>query len=177
MITTGSKILSIPDIERQVRILKFLQQRIVFTNGCFDLLHPGHISYLEQSRNLGDVLIVGVNSDDSVRRLKGPHRPIQNQQARAQVLAALLVVSYVVIFEEDTPLTLIEKITPDVLTKGGDYEMNQVVGSTFIQSYGGRVEIIPFVPDYSTTRLIEKSYQTGSVSYARPKKKANAPSN
>ena len=127
-----------------------------FTNGCFDLLHPGHVSLLTQSRALCDRLVVGLNSDASVTRLKGPTRPIQRDIARATVLASLASVDLVVIFEEDTPEKLIEAIRPDVLIKGGDYSVATIVGASFVQGYGGRVEVIDLVPGFSTTKTVEK---------------------
>lgn len=157
MYETRQKILTWSDLDRWVAYWRFLEQKIVFTNGCFDLLHLGHVSYLEAAARLGDVLVVGVNSDDSVRRLKGPRRPLQSQEARTRILAALEFVEAVVIFEEDTPLRLIEKIAPDVLVKGGDYTPDKVVGAEFVRSRGGEVVILPFVEGYSTTGLIERA--------------------
>ncbi len=132
-------------------------QRIVFTNGCFDILHIGHIRLLEEARRRGDRLIVGVNSDSSVRRLKGASRPVVGEVERARVLAALSAVDAVVVFEEDTPLRLIEAIRPDVLVKGGDYTEDKVLGANEVRAAGGRVELIPLVPGTSTTQLIAKS--------------------
>jgi len=157
MYETRQKILSWADLDRWVAYWRFLEQKIVFTNGCFDLLHLGHVSYLEAAARLGDVLVVGVNSDDSVRRLKGPNRPLQSQEARARILAALEFVEAVVIFEEDTPLRLIEKIAPDVLVKGGDYTPDKVVGADFVRSRGGEVVILPFLEGYSTSALIKRA--------------------
>ena len=137
---------------------------IVFTNGCFDLLHAGHVKYLQMARRLGDLLVLGLNSDDSVRRLKGPRRPLIDQDARANILAALDCVDYVVIFEEDTPLDLIKALRPHILVKGGDYTPEQVVGKDLVESYGGRVELITFVDGRSTTGIIEEilqKYQEG----------------
>ncbi len=130
--------------------------RVVFTNGVFDLLHPGHIDILASARSLGDALIVGVNSDESVRRLKGPSRPVRNEQERAYVLTALQDVDAVVLFAEDTPLELIRHLRPDVLAKGGDYTRDTVVGADDVESWGGRVVIVPLVPGQSTTSIIEK---------------------
>ena len=129
---------------------------VVFTNGVFDLLHSGHIDVLAQARAQGDALVVGLNSDSSVRRLKGPGRPIQSEGERAYVLAALQDVDAVVPFSEDTPLDLIQKLRPDVLVKGGDYEPSTVVGRQQVESWGGRVVIIPLRPGRSTTDLIER---------------------
>jgi D-beta-D-heptose 7-phosphate kinase/D-beta-D-heptose 1-phosphate adenosyltransferase len=130
--------------------------RVVFTNGVFDLLHPGHIDILSNARAQGDALVVGVNSDDSVRRLKGPSRPVRNERERAYVLAALSDVDAVVVFDEDTPLELIRRLRPDVLVKGGDYTRATVVGADDVESWGGRVVIVPLVPGQSTTSIIEK---------------------
>lgn len=157
MYETRQKILTWEALDSWLAYWRFLEQRIVFTNGCFDILHLGHVTYLEEAAKLGDVLIVGLNSDDSVRRLKGPMRPIQPQEARARILAALEFVEAVVIFEEDTPLRLIEKVSPDVLVKGGDYTVDTVVGADFVRSRGGEVVILPLVEGYSTTQLIEKA--------------------
>lgn len=129
--------------------------RVVFTNGVFDLLHPGHIDVLSQARDQGDALIVGLNSDASVRRLKGPERPVRNEAERAYVLAAVGDVDAVVIFGEDTPLELIRHLRPDVLVKGGDYEPATVVGRDDVESWGGRVIIVPLRPGQSTTSIIE----------------------
>ncbi len=128
----------------------------VFTNGCFDLLHQGHVDYLSRSRDLGDLLVVGLNSDRSVQALKGPSRPIAPQESRAAVLAALACVDFVVLFDEETPLRLIETLTPDILVKGGDYSRDTVVGADWVESHGGRVALLSLVPGLSTTRFVEK---------------------
>ncbi|MFN5712404.1 MAG: D-glycero-beta-D-manno-heptose 1-phosphate adenylyltransferase [Bacteroidota bacterium] len=128
-------------------------QTIIFTNGCFDILHRGHVTYLAQAASLGHKLIVGINSDQSVSKLKGPHRPIQDQQSRSLIMASMHVVSNVIIFEEDTPLELIEIIRPDFLVKGGDWKPEQIVGAPLVQSYGGKVLSIPFVEGFSTTSI------------------------
>jgi D-beta-D-heptose 7-phosphate kinase/D-beta-D-heptose 1-phosphate adenosyltransferase len=134
--------------------------RVVFTNGCFDLLHPGHVEYLHRARRLGDLLVVGVNSDASVRRLKGPERPWVDERARALTLAGLTSVDLVTIFAEDTPRELIAELLPDVLVKGGDYRAEDVVGREEVEASGGRVEIVPFLDGYSTTALIERIRRT-----------------
>ena len=131
-------------------------KKIVFTNGCFDILHVGHKRYLQQAATLGDMLVVGVNSDDSVRRLKGPERPVNSEKDRAEMLSALGFVDYVVIFGEDTPYELIKKIQPDVLVKGGDYKPEEVVGRDIVEARGGRLELIQFVEGKSTTNIINK---------------------
>lgn len=129
---------------------------VVFTNGCFDLLHPGHVDYLQRARALGSFLVVGLNSDASVRRIKGPTRPINSGQARALVLAGLGCVDSIVFFEEDTPLELIKCIAPHVLVKGGDWSIEQIVGRDVVEAQGGQVFSIPLLPGYSTTSIIEK---------------------
>lgn len=130
--------------------------RIVFTNGCFDLLHPGHVTYLEAARQLGDALVVGLNSDASVRRLKGPTRPILTEEERATVVAGLRSVDYVVVFNEETPLHLIEAVVPDVLVKGGDWPVEAIVGADVVLAAGGRVLSLPFVEGKSTTGIVER---------------------
>lgn len=131
-------------------------KKVVFTNGCFDIMHIGHIRYLQEAAKLGDILIVGLNSDASVKRLKGPERPINSEMERAEMICALGFVDYVVIFDEDTPLNLIKKIKPDVLVKGGDYSNDYVVGTNEVEAQGGRLVLIPFVTGKSTTNIIEK---------------------
>jgi len=143
-------------LQHQLRRWRLLGKSIAFTNGCFDILHEGHIASLSDAAREADILIVGVNSDDSTCRLKGPQRPINPQQARATVLAALLMVDAVIIFGEDTPLELIKIVQPDVLVKGGDYTLDQIVGAKEVMAAGGRVVINPIVPGFSTTGLIEK---------------------
>ena len=133
------------------------KQKVVFTNGCFDLIHKGHVRYLQKARSLGDLLVVALNSDESVRRLKGASRPINSLPDRLEVLAALECVDYVTWFEEDTPLELIVRLHPDYLVKGGDWRPSDIVGSSEVLSWGGKVRSLPFVSGYSTTRLIEKS--------------------
>ncbi|PWU15791.1 MAG: D-glycero-beta-D-manno-heptose 1-phosphate adenylyltransferase [Bdellovibrio sp.] len=132
-------------------------QRIVFTNGCFDLLHVGHVRYLKAARALGDRLIVGINTDGSVRRLKGAERPLQSENDRAEILAALESVDRTVLFDDETPERLIHLVRPDVLVKGGDWPIDQIVGSEFVQSYGGEVHSLQFVEGRSTSHLIDKA--------------------
>lgn len=156
---TNSKIFSSKESIEFSRVLafwRFKNQQIVFTNGCFDILHRGHFEYLMKAASLGNVLVIGLNSDASVKRLKGEHRPINNQESRAIALACLQFVSAVVIFEEDTPLELIKLVEPHVLAKGGDYKMENIVGSDCVLSNGGKVEVIPFVEGYSTTQIINQ---------------------
>lgn len=142
------------------RLHKFLEEnsgkKIVFTNGCFDILHRGHVTYLAEARKLGDLLVVGLNSDASVKRLKGPERPINNENDRQFVLSQLRSVDHVEIFTEDTPLNLILTVKPSVLVKGGDWKIEQIVGGKEVQSWGGEVFSLNFVDGYSTTNLIEK---------------------
>jgi rfaE bifunctional protein nucleotidyltransferase chain/domain len=142
-------------------ILRFAPQKrngrkVVFTNGCFDLLHPGHVGSLEQARALGDALIVGLNSDASVRALKGTGRPVLPERERAEILAALECVDAVIIFDELTPREVIARLLPDVLVKGGDWPGNQIVGREEVEAAGGRVVSIPVVPGYSTTEILRK---------------------
>jgi D-beta-D-heptose 7-phosphate kinase/D-beta-D-heptose 1-phosphate adenosyltransferase len=135
---------------------------IVFTNGCFDILHAGHVHYLNAAKKLGDILIVGLNSDASVRRLKGPERPVNSESDRAAVLAALRCVDYITIFNEDTPYELISTIMPDILVKGGDYTPENVVGADLVRKNGGIVQILPFVPGKSSTAIINRIKQNES---------------
>jgi D-beta-D-heptose 7-phosphate kinase / D-beta-D-heptose 1-phosphate adenosyltransferase len=150
------RVLTREDLVRRVQLWKANHERVVFTNGCFDLLHIGHITLLEQARLFGERLVVAINSDGSVRGLKGPSRPIVDQNARARVLAALAAVDAVIIFDEPTPLEVIDALRPDVLVKGGDYQTETIVGAREVASWGGEVKIVPLVEGFSTTRLIEK---------------------
>lgn len=131
-------------------------KKVVFTNGCFDILHVGHVKYLQEAKAQGDILVVGLNSDASVRKLKGESRPIQNEADRGEVLSALACVDFVTVFTEDTPANLIELLKPDVLVKGGDWKINQIVGSDFVLSYGGEVKSLQFVQGKSTTNIVSK---------------------
>ena len=131
-------------------------RRIVFTNGVFDLLHPGHVRYLEEARALGDLLIVGLNADESVRHSKGPGRPITPQDERAEVLAALAAVDAVVVFPEDTPADIIRRIQPDILVKGANWPADQIVGRDTVEARGGRVVVVPVEPGYSTASIVER---------------------
>lgn len=135
-------------------------RRIVFTNGCYDLLHPGHVRLLEEARSLGDVLVVGLNSDSSVRRVKGPSRPLMPENERAEVLAALASVDFVVIFEESTPREVISRLLPDVLVKGADWGANEIVGRAEVEQAGRKVVSIPLQPGYSTTGILQKIIAT-----------------
>lgn len=145
-----------PDAQTFLAALPQRPARLCFTNGCFDLLHPGHVKYLEDARALGDYLVVGLNSDESVARLKGVGRPLQDEAARASVLLGLRSVDAVVRFGEDTPLELIKTLQPDILVKGGDYTPDTVVGREVVESHGGRVVIIPLIPGHSSSRIEER---------------------
>jgi D-beta-D-heptose 7-phosphate kinase/D-beta-D-heptose 1-phosphate adenosyltransferase len=132
------------------------EKRIVFTNGCFDILHPGHVDLLAKARALGDMLVVGLNDDDSVRRLKGEGRPFTGEGDRAEILLALVSVDFVTVFGEDTPLETIEALRPDVLVKGAEYAHGEIVGARFVEEHGGRVERVDMLPGYSTTAIVER---------------------
>ena len=151
---TENKIVSRIELPARLRLLREGGRRIVFTNGCFDLLHAGHVRYLQAARELGDALVLGLNSDSSVKRLKGASRPLVPEEDRAIMLSALESVSLVVIFGEDTPDALIREVMPDVLVKGGDYKAEEIVGYDTVTQNGGRVGIIPFVEGCSTTNLV-----------------------
>ncbi len=150
------RLYSLEEAKLQRRLLKEEGRTFVLTNGCFDLLHPGHVSLLEQARAATDRLLVGLNSDSSTRRLKGDDRPIQPESARAQVLASLASVDLVVVFAEDTPMALLEALRPDVLVKGADYRRDQVVGGDVVEGYGGRVLLAELLDGHSTTETIAK---------------------
>ena len=144
------------EISKIVSELKNSGKKIIFTNGCFDIIHAGHVQYLEEAKELGDILIIGLNSDNSVQRLKGKGRPINNETDRAIVLSGFYIIDYVVIFEEDTPYDLIKLIKPDVLVKGGDWKVRDIVGSDIVLKNGGEVRSLSFLEGYSTTKLIEQ---------------------
>ena len=150
-------LISFNDINQLLTTYRRENFKLVFTNGCFDLLHKGHLDLLLNAAAFGDKLFVGLNSDTSVKKLKGEARPIQNQEARAQKLLELKYVDHVIIFEDLTPQKLIHTISPDVLVKGGDYTKNEIVGAKHVISFGGVVKIIPLTPGFSTTSIIEKS--------------------
>ena len=150
-----NKIISLDDLTRLRYTHKILDKTVVFTNGCFDILHAGHVSYLEQAKELGDILILGLNSDQSVKRLKGNNRPIIPERQRALLLAALESIDFVILFEEDTPEHLLQRLLPDILVKGGDYDLSTIVGADLIISNGGKVQALPFVDGFSTTNIIE----------------------
>lgn len=150
------KILTLPELKRLQAGWKLMDQKTVFTNGCFDILHRGHVSLLAQAAEKGQKLVVGLNTDASVKRLKGPHRPVVQEQDRAFMLACLFFVDAVILFDEDTPEQLIRALLPDVLVKGGDYTPETVAGASTITEHGGEVIIIPLVNGYSTTGIIQR---------------------
>ena len=150
------KIMSREELARLCAGWKVKSQKVVFTNGCFDILHPGHIQLLLQAAEAGDKLVLGLNTDASVKRLKGEGRPVNDEQSRALIMAAQLYVDAVTLFDEDTPLELIQAIHPDVIVKGGDYTPETVVGNDFVTSYGGEVVIVPTVEGFSTTSIINR---------------------
>ena len=144
------------DLQKTIKTWKKNNQKIVFTNGCFDILHLGHIKTLSESKKLGDKLVVGLNNDESVKVLKGKNRPVNNNYHRSMMLAALSFVDLVVFFEEDTPYNLIKLVLPNIITKGGDYEKKDVIGGDLILSKGGQISIIPLLPNLSSSKLIRK---------------------
>ncbi len=156
------KILTTEEAVNRVAELKRQGKTVVFTNGCFDLLHPGHTRYLTEARKLGDVLVVAVNSDPSIRALKGPARPIFPENERAEILAALTMVDYVTVFDDLTPLKLIARMLPQVLVKGGNWAPDQIVGREEVEAAGGKVVSIPFVPGFSTSSLVEAAAKLSS---------------
>jgi len=151
-----AKLFSQESIQPMLNQWRLLNKKIVFTNGVFDILHEGHIASLSDAASYGDVLIVGINSDASVKRLKGESRPVNNEHSRALLMASLVLTDGVIIFEEDTPLNLITAIMPDVLVKGGDYTLEQIVGAKEVMANGGEVKIVPILEGFSTTGIIEK---------------------
>ena len=153
------KLKELSDLRETLKPLRNAGQRIVFTNGCFDILHAGHVRYLTAARQEGDLLIVGLNSDQSVQRIKGPQRPLVSQQQRAEVLAGLWCVDYIVIFDEPDPLRVIQTLRPGVLVKGDDWADNQIIGADVVKSDGGRVVRVPVVSGISTSRIIERIVQ------------------
>ena len=155
--TPPTHLTDLVQLQRQCAIWRMKGDRIVFTNGCFDILHRGHVQYLQQAAALGQRLIVGLNSDESVRRQqKGPERPLNDEQSRSMVLAALRCVDAVALFDADTPLELIQTIAPDVLVKGGDWSVDRIVGAELVTARGGTVHSLPFIDGFSTTGLVEK---------------------
>lgn len=157
------KVLSRNDLIPIRQQLRKAGRRVVFTNGCFDILHHGHVDYLSKAKEQGDVLIVGLNTDNSVKRLKGAGRPIVEEGDRAAVIAALGVVDYVCLFDEDTPYELIRALVPDILVKGADWSVNDIVGKDIVESAGGSVHAIEFLPNRSTSKIIQKIIQTAAL--------------
>jgi len=154
--TSQDKIYTRASLIEQVAAWKQQEQRLVFTNGCFDILHLGHVDYLEKARALGDKLIVGVNTDASVSRLKGPSRPLQDELSRARIMASLLFTNAIVLFDEETPYELIKSIIPDILVKGDDYTVENIVGHDIVLQNGGEVKTIALVKGYSTSNVVAK---------------------
>ena len=157
LVRPETKVRSLAELQQQVEQWRAAGLKVVFTNGCFDILHIGHVTLLDDARREGDRLIVGINTDASVSRLKGPTRPIVAEHARARVLAALAAVDAVVSFDEPTPLELMVALKPDVIVKGGDYVADEIVGAPEVRSWGGRVAIVPFVQGFSTTQIIARA--------------------
>lgn len=158
-----SKIKSLSEARSLARRLKRRGKKIVFTNGCFDLLHFGHVNYLRKAKGLGDFLFVGLNSDASVKRIKGPSRPLNSERDRAEILSELASVDCVTVFSEDTPERLVQTLRPDILVKGADWPLKDIVGGEVVESYGGKVKRIPLVRGRSTTRLLRHSKQVGGA--------------
>jgi rfaE bifunctional protein nucleotidyltransferase chain/domain len=155
-----SKIMQKEEVSGLMDVWKYMGLKIVFTNGCFDIIHYGHIDYLARAASLGGKLIIGLNTDTSVSKLKGPNRPIQDQQSRALILAAMQFVDAVILFDEETPQELISFLIPDILVKGSDYRIDQIVGADVVLNNGGKVETMDFVAGYSTSNIIEKIKQS-----------------
>ena len=158
-VSTHYKICELAEAQQRRNEWKSAGEQVVFTNGCFDILHLGHVDYLEKARQTGTKMIVGVNSDASVRVLKGPERPVNNEYARARIIASLQFVDLVIVFNEETPLELINILLPDILVKGDDYSFETIVGAKEVIAAGGQVKTIPLVPSYSTTGIIQKLKQ------------------
>jgi len=156
MSNSNAKLIARKDIAALCTGLRRRGKKIVFTNGVFDIIHMGHVSYLRKARSLGDVLVIGLNTDASVKRIKGPTRPINKQADRAGVLGALEMVDYIVLFSEETPARLIELVRPHILVKGADYKIREIVGAEFVKSYGGAVKRIPLLSGRSTSQIISK---------------------
>lgn len=150
------KIISIEDCNRLFTKLKSQNKKIVFTNGCFDLLHPGHIDYLKKARKLGDLLVIGLNSDESIKKNKGNNRPINDIKFRTTMLSAYSFVDYIIVFKDKTPIKLIQEVIPNILVKGGDYKEENIVGAEFVKNNGGNVTTIPFLEGFSSSKIISK---------------------
>ena len=150
------KIITSSELSKMLARLRAKGKKVVFTNGCFDILHVGHVDYLSRAKRLGDILVVGLNNDSSVKKIKGLDRPINNERDRAKVLSSLSSVDYICLFKESTPERLIRELRPDILAKGGDWKIGEIVGGSFVRACGGKVKSLPFVKGYSTTALIKK---------------------
>jgi rfaE bifunctional protein nucleotidyltransferase chain/domain len=155
-----SKILELPELRCKLSIWKFFRRKIVFTNGCFDILHLGHLDYLSKAKHLGDILLIGLNTDDSVRIIKGQNRPVTDQHSRSIFLSSLRFVDGVILFHETTPYNLINEVKPDILVKGSDYKKNDIVGADIVEQNGGKIITIDYLDGYSTTSIIEKIRKT-----------------
>lgn len=151
-----SKIIDSEELVRQLAVWRFLGNKVVFTNGCFDIIHLGHIDYLSKARDLGDRLIIGLNTDDSVKRIKGDSRPITDEKSRAMILASFKFVNAIVLFNEDTPYNLINEVKPNVLVKGSDYSTHEIVGGDIVENNGGEIITIDYLEGYSTTSILDK---------------------
>ena len=151
-----AKILNKESLKRELAIWRFKNKKIVFTNGCFDILHLGHIDYLSKAKDFGDVLVIGLNTDNSVSRIKDEHRPVTDENARAMILASLHFVDALILFDEDTPYNLIKQVQPDILVKGSDYKTGDIVGADIVKAKGGEIITIEFLDGYSTTSIINK---------------------
>lgn len=157
------KIMTGEELKHHLSVWRFLEKKIVFTNGCFDILHLGHVDYLSKAADFGNILIIGVNSDASTRRLKGPNRPINDEISRSMLLSSLHFTDAIIIFDEETPYELIKLVRPDVLMKGSDYNLSNIVGADIVKSYNGLVQTIEFLPGYSTS-IIEERIKSGDKS-------------
>jgi rfaE bifunctional protein nucleotidyltransferase chain/domain len=155
-INTQTKIIKIATLKKKIQALRKKKRKVAFTNGCFDILHLGHVSYLQEAKGAADILVIGLNSDRSVKKIKGPKRPIVEEKSRAAVLAALACVDYVVLFDEETPIKLIEAVKPDILIKGADWKGKGAVGSESVRAYGGKVKFIKYIKGLSSTGIINR---------------------
>jgi D-beta-D-heptose 7-phosphate kinase/D-beta-D-heptose 1-phosphate adenosyltransferase len=152
-------------LNKKLDSLRKKNNKIVFTNGCFDIIHPGHIDYLKKAKALGDILVIGINSDSSIKRIKGAFRPINSENNRLKILEAFYFVDFLTIFNEDTPYNLIDLVKPDILVKGGDWNISEIVGKNIVEKYGGIVKIIPLLEGYSTSNIIDKILKNYSNEY------------
>jgi D-beta-D-heptose 7-phosphate kinase / D-beta-D-heptose 1-phosphate adenosyltransferase len=164
MLRTSHTVLALAELKKIVGLAKSTDKKVVFTNGCFDIIHGGHIEFLQKAKTLGDILVVGLNTDQSVKRLKGESRPIKNEKERANILSAIKYIDYITLFSENTPEKLIREIRPDILVKGNDYNIDDVVGREIVEGYGAKVELIPIVQGLSTTQTLEQILANHKVS-------------